>query len=108
MLEKRGFACDIAANGREALARLESGEYAAVLMDVQMPEIDGFEATARIREGETGDRHLVVVAMTASAMEGDRERCLQAGMDDYISKPLRPDRLDAVLERLGRARGRGR
>jgi two-component system sensor histidine kinase/response regulator len=104
MLDKRGYACDIASNGREALAHLERGEHAAVLMDVQMPEIDGFEATARIRERETGDEHLPIIAMTASAMEGDRERCLQAGMDDYISKPLRPDQLDAVLERwLGHA-----
>jgi two-component system, sensor histidine kinase and response regulator len=66
---------------------------------VQMPEIDGFEATAKIRERETGGEHLPIIAMTASAMEGDRERCLRAGMDDYISKPLRPDQLDAVLER---------
>jgi two-component system sensor histidine kinase/response regulator len=104
MLDKRGFASDVAANGREALAKLESGTHAAVLMDVQMPEIDGFEATARIRARERGDEHVPIIAMTASAMEGDRERCLQAGMDDYISKPLRPDQLDAVLERwLGRA-----
>jgi two-component system sensor histidine kinase/response regulator len=99
MLDKRGYASDIVADGREALARLEHGEHAAVLMDVQMPEIDGFEATRRIRASETGEEHLPIIAMTASAMEGDRERCLQAGMDDYISKPLRPDQLDAVLER---------
>ena len=104
MLEKRGFACDLAANGRDALAKLGTGNYAAVLMDVQMPEVDGFEATARIRERETGDERLPIIAMTASAMEGDRERCLAAGMDDYVSKPLRPDQLDAVLERwVGRA-----
>jgi PAS domain S-box-containing protein len=104
MLDKRGYVCDIASDGAEALAKLETGEHAAVLMDVQMPEIDGFEATARIRARETGDEHLPIIAMTASAMEGDRERCLQAGMDDYIAKPLRPDQLDAVLERwLGRA-----
>jgi two-component system sensor histidine kinase/response regulator len=104
MLEKRGYASDLVANGREALAMLERGEHAAVLMDIQMPEIDGFEATARIRAGEAAGEHLPIIAMTASAMEGDRERCLQAGMDDYISKPLRPDELDAVLERwLGRA-----
>jgi two-component system, sensor histidine kinase and response regulator len=104
MLDKRGFACDLVGSGREALAKLESGTHAAVLMDVQMPEIDGLEATARIRARETGDEHLPIIAMTAGAMEGDRERCLQAGMDDYIAKPLRPDQLDAVLERwLGRA-----
>jgi CheY-like chemotaxis protein len=99
MLDKRGFACDIASDGLEALAKLDRGTYAAVLMDIQMPEIDGFEATARIRGRETGGERLPIIAMTASAMEGDRERCLQAGMDDYLSKPLRPDRLDAVLER---------
>jgi CheY-like chemotaxis protein len=99
MLDKRGYSCDIASNGREALARLDAGAYAAVLMDVQMPELDGFEATARIREREGDGEHLPIVAMTASAMEGDRERCLAAGMDDYIPKPLRPDQLDAVLER---------
>ena len=99
MLDKRGYVTDVVADGREALARLESGEHAAVLMDVQMPELDGFETTARIRAGETDGRRLPIIAMTAGAMEGDRERCLAAGMDDYIAKPLRPDELDAVLER---------
>jgi two-component system, sensor histidine kinase and response regulator len=99
MLDKRGYEYDIVGDGREALDRLESGDYVALLMDVQMPEVDGFEATARIREREGADDHLPIVAMTASAMEGDRERCLAAGMDDYLSKPLRPDQLDAVLER---------
>jgi len=99
MLDKRGYDYDIVGDGREALARLESGDYAALLMDIQMPEVDGFEATARIREREADGEHLPIVAMTASAMVGDRERCLAAGMDDYISKPLRPDQLDAVLER---------
>ncbi len=99
MLDKRGYACDIVANGREALDHLARGGHAAVLMDVQMPELDGLEATARIRAQEGADEHLPIIAMTASAMEGDRERFLEAGMDDYISKPLRPDQLDAVLER---------
>jgi CheY-like chemotaxis protein/HPt (histidine-containing phosphotransfer) domain-containing protein len=99
MLDKRGYTCDIVANGREALDHIARGGHAAVLMDVQMPELDGLEATARIRALEGADEHLPIIAMTASAMEGDRERCLEAGMDDYISKPLRPDQLDAVLER---------
>jgi PAS domain S-box-containing protein len=99
MLEKRGYSYDLVGNGREALARLEAGDYVALLMDVQMPELDGFEATVRIRAGETDGEHLPIVAMTASAMEGDRERCLAVGMDDYLAKPLRPDQLDAVLER---------
>jgi PAS domain S-box-containing protein len=99
MLDKRGYASEIVANGREALDRLAHGGHAAVLMDVQMPELDGIEATARIRAQESRGEHLPIIAMTASAMEGDRERFLEAGMDDYISKPLRPDELDAVLER---------
>jgi CheY-like chemotaxis protein len=99
MLDKRGYTCDIVANGREALTQLARGVHSAVLMDVQMPELDGLETTARIRAQERDGAHLPIIAMTASAMEGDRERFLAAGMDDYISKPLRPDQLDAVLER---------
>lgn len=89
MLEKRGFTCDIAANGKEAIAQLERQTYELILMDCQMPEMDGFEATRVIRtaEAETG-RRIPIVAMTANAMRGDRERCLDVGMDDYISKPV--------------------
>jgi two-component system, sensor histidine kinase and response regulator len=99
MLDKRGFAVDVAADGAEALATLAHGTYAAVFMDCQMPNIDGYEATRRIRAQERDGERLPVIAMTAHAMKGDRERCLAAGMDDYLSKPLRPDALDAVLER---------
>ena len=99
MLDKRGFAVDVAADGAEALAHLAHGTYAAVFMDCQMPNIDGYEATQRIRAQEHDGTRLPVIAMTAHAMKGDRERCLAAGMDDYLSKPLRPDALDAVLER---------
>jgi signal transduction histidine kinase/DNA-binding response OmpR family regulator/HAMP domain-containing protein len=100
MLSKRGFAVDCAGNGREGLALLVARDYALVFMDCQMPELDGYEATAAIRARESGLKaHLPVVAMTAHAMKGDRERCLAAGMDDYLSKPLRPEELDAVLER---------
>jgi two-component system sensor histidine kinase/response regulator len=100
MLSKRGFEVECARNGREALAMLATHEYELVFMDCQMPEMDGYEATAavRVREAGTG-AHVPIVAMTAHAMKGDRERCLAAGMDDYLSKPLRPDELDAVLER---------
>jgi two-component system, sensor histidine kinase and response regulator len=106
MLDKRGYEYDIVGDGSEALARLDAGDYVALLMDVQMPKVDGYEATARIRERERQGEHLPIVAMTASAMDGDRERCLAAGMDDYISKPVRPDQLDAVLERwLGHTGG---
>jgi CheY-like chemotaxis protein len=99
LLEKRGHSVVVADNGREALAALERQEFDAVLMDVQMPEMDGFEATAaiRARERQTG-AHVPVIAMTANAMKGDREQCLEAGMDSYVSKPLRPEDLFAVLE----------
>jgi CheY-like chemotaxis protein len=96
MLSKRGFEVECAGDGREALERLAAREYALVFMDCQMPVLDGYAATAEIRAG--GSR-VPIVAMTAHAMKGDRERCLEAGMDDYLAKPLRPDELDAVLER---------
>jgi two-component system sensor histidine kinase/response regulator len=100
MLGKRGFTVECAGNGRDGLAMIAAQDYELVFMDCQMPELDGYEATAalRVREGDSGE-HLPVVAMTAHAMKGDRERCLAAGMDDYLSKPLRPEELDAVLER---------
>ncbi|MDP9134809.1 MAG: response regulator [Actinomycetota bacterium] len=99
MLAKRGVAADVVENGREALERVRDRAYDAVFMDCQMPELDGYAATAAIRAGETGGQRVPIVAMTAHAMEGDRERCLQAGMDDYLSKPIRPDELDRVLGR---------
>jgi len=99
MLTKRGLAVDIAADGAEALAMLAEREYAAVFMDCQMPNLDGYTATGRIREQEDVGERLPVIAMTAHAMKGDRERCLEAGMDDYLSKPLRPEALDEVLAR---------
>jgi two-component system sensor histidine kinase/response regulator len=101
LLEKQGHTVAVAGNGKEALAALEKGRFDLVLMDGQMPEMDGFEATAAIRAREQGtDRHVPIVAMTAYAMKGDRERCLQAGMDDYLSKPFRASDLAAVIERL--------
>ncbi len=101
LLEKRGHTVTVAGNGREALAALDQQSFDIVLMDVQMPEIDGLEATEAIRakERSTGE-HVPIVAMTAAAMKGDRERCLQAGMDNYVSKPLQPSELFDVVERL--------
>ncbi len=99
MLAKRGFEVECANNGREAISMLAVRSYALVFMDCQMPEMDGYAATMAIRSREGGDERLPIVAMTANAMKGDRERCLAAGMDDYLSKPLRPDELDAALER---------
>jgi PAS domain S-box-containing protein len=106
VLEKQGHNVAIAANGRQALERLEHESFDLVLMDVQMPEMDGFEATALIRKREeaTGT-HLPIIAMTAHAMHGDKERCLAAGMDGYLSKPLNVKELlgvaQAVLEKPG-------
>jgi two-component system sensor histidine kinase/response regulator len=99
MLGKRGYEVEIAVNGREALTMLTVRHYALVFMDCQMPEMDGYAATAAIRGRESGGTRLPIVAMTAHAMKGDRERCLAVGMDDYLSKPLRPQELDDVLGR---------
>ena len=101
LLEKRGHQVALACNGREALACLDNGRFDLVLMDVQMPEMDGLEATRTIRRNEDGTgAHLPIVAMTAYAMQGDQERCLAAGMDGYVSKPVSPKELFAVLESL--------
>ena len=97
LLAKRGFLTAIAHNGREAVEMAAAGDYAAIFMDCQMPELDGYEATRRIR-GEH-DRHPLIIAMTAHSMRGDRANCLAAGMDDYLSKPIRSENLDAVLQR---------
>ena len=98
LLEKEGHSVVVAGNGREALAALDEGDFDAVLMDVQMPEMSGFEATAVIREREkkTG-KHQLIIALTAHAMKGDRERCLEAGMDNYLAKPIQSNELFAAL-----------
>jgi len=98
MLERLGYNVDVAGDGFEAVTALDLIPYAAVIMDCQMPGMDGFDATAEIRRREAGRRHTVIIAMTASAMEEDRDRCLRAGMDDYIAKPVRPEKLAAALE----------
>jgi PAS domain S-box-containing protein len=99
ILHKQGHAVVVAGNGREALAALGRGEFDLVLMDVQMPEMDGLEATKQLRAWERGTgRHVPVIAMTAYAMKGDRERCLQAGMDGYLAKPVRTAELLQAIE----------
>jgi CheY-like chemotaxis protein len=104
LLQKWGHTVVVAGNGKDALAALEHDAFDLVLMDVQMPEMDGLEATARIRQREQSTRtHLPIIAMTAHAMTGDKERCLAAGMDDYVSKPLKTGELQAALERVGTA-----
>ena len=101
LLTKRGHQVTVTSNGREALEAIERDTFDVVLMDLQMPEMGGFETTAavRFRERETGD-HLRIIAMTAHAMSGDRERCLAAGMDGYLPKPIDRQMLFAIVENV--------
>ena len=99
LLTKWGYSADVAPDGRAAFEAVSNGDYDVVLMDVHMPDVDGLEATSLIREQEsTSDRHTPIIAMTASAMEGDRERFIAAGMDDYIAKPFEPSTLRKLIE----------
>jgi two-component system CheB/CheR fusion protein len=98
MLETLGYQPDGVTNGREALDRLAQEDYDIVLMDCQMPEIDGYETTQQIRQREENGRHTIIIGLTAHAMKGDRQKCLDAGMDDYLSKPIDLDYLGEMLE----------
>ena len=98
LLEKRGHHVVIASNGGEAVQAVGERQYDLLLMDLQMPEMGGLEATAAIRQRENGGgKRLRIVALTAHAMKGDEERCIAGGMDGYLTKPIRPEALDAVL-----------
>jgi len=101
MLEEFGIQADLAADGKEALHALETLPYDLVFMDCQMPVMDGYEATRCVRDPQSKviDRLVAIVAMTANTMQGDREKCLAAGMDDFISKPVQPDKLQQVLQK---------
>ena len=97
LLQQMGYRADLASNGREAIECITRQKYDVVLMDVQMPEMDGFEASRQITMRWPVGKRPRIVAMTANAMQGDRELCLAAGMDDYVSKPIRVDELVAAL-----------
>ena len=101
MLSRHGYQADVVANGREAVRALELVDYDLVLMDCQMPEMDGFDATAAIRDPDSKvlNRAVTIIAMTANAMAGDREKCLNSGMNDYLSKPVKKEHLAAIFER---------
>jgi CheY-like chemotaxis protein len=100
-LKKLGFDVQVAGNGREALIALAGNRFDLILMDCQMPEMDGFEATRAIRQREeqSAARRVPIVALTANALEGDREQCISVGMDDYLTKPFKQEQLREVLDR---------
>ena len=98
MLAELGISVSVANNGLEGVQTVEQHNYSVVLMDMQMPVMDGLQATQEIRKTKSADE-LTIIAMTANAMEGDREKCIAAGMDDYVSKPIDPQKLFATLER---------
>ncbi|MFP4055013.1 MAG: response regulator, partial [Phycisphaerae bacterium] len=102
MLAKLGYRAEVAGNGAEAIRALAEVDYDVVLMDVQMPQLDGLEATQKIRRGEDGVRNpqVPIIAMTANAMTGDRDECLSVGMNDYVSKPIDSRRLAEALDRV--------
>ncbi|MCK8603507.1 response regulator [Desulfoferrobacter suflitae] len=107
LLDKLGYSAEAVGDGREVLEVTKNKRYDAILMDIQMPEMDGFEATRQLRLREAPGHQTPIIAMTAHAMEGDREKCMEAGMDDYVSKPIRQEDLAAALKRCLGDRGTG-
>ena len=99
MLKKFGYSLDTVVDGKEAVDALKNRHYALILMDIQMPEMDGYEATKQIRSFDGDKKDIPIVAMTANAMKGDREKCLDAGMNDYITKPVKPENLLAAISK---------
>jgi two-component system sensor histidine kinase/response regulator len=100
MLQKLGLRADVAGNGLEAVQMFAMAPYDLILMDCQMPEMDGYAAAREIRRGEGGDRRVNIIAMTADAMAGARDQCLASGMDDYVTKPIRLQDLFEVLQKF--------
>lgn len=99
ILEKMECEVDVAEDGQEALQMFLESEYDAIFMDIQMPVMDGFETTRKIREAEKGGSHVPIIALTANALEGDKEKCLEAGMDDYLAKPFRGVDIETALSK---------
>jgi len=99
LLEKQGYTVDLASNGREAIQKWSQGSYALILMDCQMPEMDGYEATRAIRAQEAGSSHIPIIAVTANTMAGDREKCLAAGMDEFVPKPIETSILTEAMDK---------
>jgi CheY-like chemotaxis protein len=97
LLKKLGCQVDVAENGRVALEKMDEHDFDIIFMDCQMPELDGYAATQEIRRREGGEKHNIVVAMTANAMQGDREKCLNSGMNDYIPKPIKRDLVEEMI-----------
>jgi CheY-like chemotaxis protein/HPt (histidine-containing phosphotransfer) domain-containing protein len=103
-LQKLGYLAEVVDNGRQALQAMAKSHYDVVFMDCQMPELDGYEATRNLRVIEGDARHTWVIAMTANSLEGDRQKCMAAGMDDYVSKPVKPEHLQSALSRFSGVR----
>ncbi|MFH2129878.1 MAG: response regulator [bacterium] len=100
LLEKMECEVDVAEDGLEAVEMVRDADYDAVFMDIQLPELDGYGATRQIREAEGSEKHTPIIALTANALEGDKEKCLKAGMDDYLAKPFRGEDIERVLSRF--------
>jgi CheY-like chemotaxis protein len=109
ILQELGYRPELAENGNEAVQKLNAGDhdFSAVLMDCQMPVLDGYQATQLIRERERGNIRVPIIAMTSRAMSGDRDKALAAGMDDYITKPASPERLHSILNKWIKAPPKG-
>lgn len=103
LLEKMECEVDVAEDGLEAVEMVKESNYDAVFMDVQLPELDGYGATKLIREAEGDEKHTPIIALTANALEGDKEKCLKAGMDDYLAKPFRGEDIEMVLSKFLKA-----
>ncbi|MCE3232146.1 MAG: putative two-component response regulator [Rickettsiaceae bacterium] len=99
MLRMMKCKVDTAETGNEAIGLYKRNEYDIIFMDVQMPDLDGYEATRQIRQNETGEKRTIIIAITANALSGDKEKCLEAGMDDYISKPIKGEYLETMLSK---------